>query len=403
MSTTHSTQSAGYLDVETIRVFLASDHLALAEEIESNADATISTLPICNDDTTARAQARAILDLLGQGGWLRYAVPAEFGGISDTIDLRACCLIRESLAARSPLADAVFALQCLGSMPLALAADREQKQQWLPRVSTGQAMAAFAMTEDRAGSDVRAMTTTAVREGDAYRLEGRKTFISNAGIADFYTSFAVTGKDERGRSALSCFLIPADTSGLTFASPQVMSAPHPLGEMAYKGCCIPASHRLGDEGEGFELGMRTLDRLRVTVAAAACGMAARALAEATQHVKNRAQFGKKLCDFQLIQQKLAGMATDLAAARLLTYRAAWETAEATPATQRLTLRSAMAKFHATEAAQRVIDDAVQIFGGAGVMADHPVDLLYRSVRALRIYEGTSEIQQLIIARELLKD
>jgi acyl-CoA dehydrogenase len=398
-----TTQDPQYLDLDTIQAFLADDHIRLASEIEPYANAHISTLPTCTDDTAAREQARIILGRLGQSGWLRYAVPEEFGGASEAIDIRACCVIREALAARSPLADAVFALQCLGSMPLAMAASPDLKQHWLPKVATGEAMAAFAMTESQAGSDVKAMSTAARRDGDDYILKGRKIFISNAGIADFYTTFAVTGKDVAGRPMISCFLVPAETTGLTFAAPQVMSAPHPLGEMDYEKCRLPASHRLGEEGEGFRLGMKTLDRLRVTVAAAACGMAARALAEATQHVKNRTQFGKRLSAFQLTQQKLARMSTDLAAARLLTYRAAWETARTTDPENKITLRSAMAKFHATEAAQRVIDDAVQILGGIGVLAAHPVDHLYRSVRALRIYEGTSEIQQLIIAREILKD
>lgn len=397
MSTTH------YLDIETIRVFLEDKHRDLAGEIELYAESHISTLPTLSDDPAAREQARAVLGLLGRGGWLGYAVPAEFGGVSEAIDLRACCLIREALAARSPLADAVFALQCLGSMPLALAADRDLKQRWLPEVAGGKAMAAFAMTETEAGSDVKAMQTSATREGEDYVLDGSKIFISNAGLADFYTTFAVTGENDKGRPSISCFLVPAQTVGLTFAASQVMSAPHPLGEMTYKKCRIPGTNRLGEEGEGFKLGMETLDRLRVTVAAAACGMAARALAEATAHVKTRMQFGKRLADFQLTQQKIARMTTDLAAARLLTYRAAWESAQTESAARRITLRSAMAKFYATETAQRVIDDAVQLLGGIGVLADHPVDHLYRSVRALRIYEGTSEIQQLIIAREILQD
>ena len=284
-------------------------------------------------------------------------------------------------------------------MPLALAGSDAVKQRWLPAVANGEAMAAFAMTEPEAGSDVGSMTTRAVRDGYDYKLDGGKTLISNAGIADFYTVFAVT-EPGIGPRGLSAFVVPAETQGVHLLSAQVMSAPHPLGNMAFDAVRLPVDWRLGEEGEGFKIGMRTLDRLRATVAAAACGMAARALEEALAHARERRQFGKTLADFQLIQGKLATMATELAAARLLVYRAAWE---ADNGAERVTLQSAMAKSYATEAAQRIVDQAVQIIGGRGVLADHPVDHLYRSVRALRIYEGTTEVQQLIIARELLRE
>ena len=385
-------------DVAAVRAFLGESHSGLACEVVGFANDRLRTLPMAEDDAAARRQAREILALLGEAGWSRYAVPAAHGGAEDEIDLRACCLIREALAAASPLADAVFALQCLGSMPLALAGSAEIQERWLPAVAKGEAMAAFAMTEPEAGSDVGSMTTRAVRDGYDYKLDGGKTLISNAGIADFYTVFAVT-EPGAGARGLSAFVVPADAQGVHMASPQVMSAPHPLGNVAFDAVRLPVDGRLGEEGEGFKIGMQTLDRLRATVAAAACGMAARALEEALAHARERRQFGKTLADFQLTRAKLATMATELAAARLLVYRAAWE---ADRGAERVTLESAMAKAHATEAAQRIVDQAVQIVGGRGVLADHPVDHLYRSVRALRIYEGATEVQHLIIARELLR-
>ena len=386
------------IDVAAIRAFLDESHAALAGELSGFAAERIRPLPHPADDEDARRQARQILGLLGEAGWNGYAVPAAWGGASEAIDLRACCLIREALAAASPLADAVFALQCLGSLPLALADNDKVRRRWLPAVAAGEAMAAFAMTEPEAGSDVASMTTRAVRDGYNYKLDGAKTLISNAGIADFYTVFAVTDPTARP-PAITAFVVPAASQGVRLVRPQVMSAPHPLGEIAFDAVRVPVDWRLGEEGTGFELGMRTLDRLRATVAAAACGMAARALEEALAHARRRRQFGKPLAEFQLTRGKLATMATELAAARLLVYRAAWE---ADGGAERVTLSSSMAKAYATEAAQRVVDQAVQIVGGRGVLADHPVDHLYRSVRALRIYEGATEVQQLIIARELLR-
>jgi len=259
-------------------------------------------------------------------------------------------------------------------------------------------MASFAMTEPDAGSDVASLGATAEPNGDGYVLSGTKTFISNAGIADFYTVFATTDRAKKDKG-IGCFVVAADTPGLRFVRPLLLSAPHPLGEIALQRAVVPSECRLDAPQEGFKLGLATLDRLRATVGAAACGMASRALAEALAHAKSRQQFGRPLADFQLIQEKLARMATDLTAARLLVYRAAWEKDRGAP---RVTLEAAMAKAFATEAAQRIVDDAVQILGGRGVLADHPVDRLYRSVRALRIYEGTTEIQHLIIAGQLIK-
>ena len=376
-------------DPRPVLAFLDEAHTAFARETGDFAARTLAPRPAPADDAAARIEARALLALLGGGGWLE---PIR------RQDWRACCLAREALAAASPLADAVFALQGLGVVPMLLSEPSPAAALWVPEIIAGRAMAAFAMTEAEAGSDVAAIATRASRNGDAYVLNGMKTFISNAGIADVYTVFASTDP-AAGSRGISCFVVPADSKGLRFVRPQILSAPHPLGEIAFEDCRVPAADRLGEEGRGFALGLKTLDRLRATVGAAACGMAARALAEAIGHAGNRRQFGKPLAEFQLVQEKLARMATDLTAARLLVYRAAWE---ADRGAARVTLEAAMAKAFATEAAQRIVDQAVQVLGGAGVMASHPVDRLYRAVRALRIYEGTTEIQHLVIAQQLLQ-
>jgi len=350
------------------------------------------------DDAAARDEARELLRLIGDAGWFAHAVPKEFGGPHKIVSLRALSLIREALACASPLADAVFALQALGGMPIVLSGNEAMQRRWLPEIAAGRAMAAFAMTEPEAGSDVSAVATTARREGDEYVIDGWKWLISNAGIADFYCVFASTDR-ERGRKGLSCFVVAADTPGLQYLGPQVLSEPHPIGELAFDGCRVPAECRLGEEGGGFKLAMKSLDRLRPTVAAAACGLAARALEEALGHARVRRQFKVPIAELPLVQEKLARMSTELAAARLLTLRAAHA---ADAGAERFTLESAQAKLYATEAAQRIVDDAVQIHGGRGVLAMSVVDRLYRAVRSLRIYEGTSEIQHLVIAREILR-
>jgi acyl-CoA dehydrogenase len=377
-------------ETRTIRAFLEPHHLALAERVGGFAARELAALPAPADDAAGRAQAREILERLGGAGWFTPIAEQQW---------RSCALVREALSAASPLADAVFALQGLGVVPIMLAGSDAMRKRWVSAVVSGAAMASFAMTEPNAGSDVAAIATTAKRDGSGYVLDGSKTLISNGGLADFYTVFASTDRAS-GNKGLTCFVVPADTPGFRFVRPLVLAAPHPLGEIAFESCRLPADARLGAEGEGFKIGMATLDRLRPTVGAAACGMAQRALAEALQHAVTRRQFGKPLADYQLIQDKLARMATDLAAARLLVYRAVWEKDQGA---DRVTLEAAMAKSFATEAAQRIVDDAVQILGGSGVLADHPVDRLYRSIRALRIYEGTTEIQHLVIAGLLLKD
>ncbi len=389
----------------SIRAFLEPQHLELAALVEEIAARRFAALAAPADDGAARGAARGLVEAMGEEGLLKHVVPGEPGAIGSQggePELRALCLIREALAGASPLADALFALQALGSMPITLAGSAEQRARWLPEIAAGRAIAGFAMTEPEAGSDVAAIATTARRDGATYVLDGVKSFISNAGIADFYCVFASVDRTQ-GKRGIACFVVPAATPGLRFVRPYVLSEPHPLGELAFESCRIPVSARLGAESEGFKLGMRTLDLLRPSVAAAACGMAARALAEAIAHARVRRQFGAAIAEFELIQAKVARMATDLEAARLLTFRAAWERdRSAGSRAERLTRDAAMAKLFATEAAQRIVDDAVQILGGRGVLASSIVDRLYRAVRALRIYEGTSEIQQLVIARELLR-
>ncbi|HUF89632.1 MAG TPA: acyl-CoA dehydrogenase family protein [Gemmatimonadota bacterium] len=376
-------------DVDTVRAFLDQPRLRFGADVEAFARAELRPRLEPADDAAARREAREILGLLGDGGWL---APIPKG------DLRSIALAREAIAASSPLADAVYALQALGATPIVLAGDAAARERWVEPAVAGRAMGAFAMTEPEAGSDVASMTTAARADGDGWVLNGHKSLISNAGIADFYTVFAQTDRGS-GSKGIACFVVPADADGLAFAGAQVLSSPHPLGEIRFDGCRLPADACLAGPGDGFKLGLATLDLLRSTVGAAACGMAARALEEATAHALRRRQFGEPLAEFQLVREKLARMATELAAARLLVYRAAWAKDQGA---ERVTVESAMAKAYATEAAQRIVDAAVQILGGRGVLADHPVDRLYRSVRALRIYEGTTEIQHLIIAGQLLK-
>jgi acyl-CoA dehydrogenase len=377
-------------DVTPVRAFLEDRHAEHAATIGAFAARELGPLPEPRDDAAARAEAKT---LLGRMGAARVFEPI------GRQDWRGCCLAREALGAFSPLADAVFALQGLGALPILLAGDDALRKRWVDAAIGGRAMAAFAMTERDAGSDVASMAATARRNGDGYVLNGTKTLISNAGIADFYTVFASTDPAAKGKG-ISCFVVPADAPGLEFLGPQVLSAPHPLGEIEFRDCRVPAGNRLGEEGRGMAIGLETLDRLRSTVGASACGMGARALSEALAHARARKQFGKTLSEFQIIQEKLARMAMELTAARLLVYRAAWE---ADRGAKRVTLEAAMAKAYATEAAQRIVDDAVQILGGSGALRSHPVDRLYRSVRALRIYEGTTEIQHLVIAAQLMQD
>lgn len=341
-------------------------------------------------DDAARQEARRLLGALGAAGWLSAA---------DGRDVRELCLLREAMAAASPLADEVIAIQGLGATPLALAGTEAQRERWLGPITRGEVMSGFAMSEPEAGSDVAALQTTAVREGDGWRLDGQKHLISNAGIADLYLVFARTAPTE-GSRGISAFLVPHDTPGFEFAGAQTMAAAHPLGRLRFERCRVPGDALVGEEGHGFKLGMMTLDRLRPTVGAAACGMAARALDEAVAHARRRRQFGQALADMPLVREKIGRMATDLDAARLLVYRAAWQI---DTAGGRQSVAAAMAKGFATEMAQRVVDEAIQIIGGPAVLLGHPVERLYRAVRALRIYEGATDIQRLIVAGGVLDE
>ena len=375
------------LSLDTVAAFIEPSHREYREQVVAFCQEEIGDGRDPETDAAARVRARELVGRMGVAGLFR---PIAEG------DVRGCLVAREVLAWWSPLADAVFALQGLSATPGLIRG--EDPGGWVDRAMAGEAMGAFAMTEWEAGSDVASMTTVAVPDGAGYRLNGGKTFISNAGIADFYVVFASTDPGA-GTWGISCFVVPADADGFEFTGSLVMSAPHPLGEVRFRECRVPAEALLGEAGTGFKTGMAALDRLRPTVAAAACGMAGRALWEAVRHARGREQFGKPLASFQLIQEKLSHSAIELTAGRLLAYRAGWEKDRGAA---RITMEAAMAKAFSTEAAQRIVDRAVQVLGGRGVLAGHPVDHLYRSVRALRIYEGTTEIQHLIIGGGLVR-
>jgi acyl-CoA dehydrogenase len=342
------------------------------------------------------ASCRQIVQRLGESDWLRFCVPASHGGSYESLDVRALSLCRETLAEHAPLADFVFAMQGLGAGPIALYGSKELKDRYLPGVRDGQTIAAFALSEPDAGSDVTAMRTVARREGDGWRIDGEKTFISNAGIADHYVVFARL--PDEGEKAFGAFVVDDGTPGFRVTERIETLAPHPLGTLSFDGCMIAGDAMVGSLGKGLRVALGTLDVFRTTVAAAALGFARRALAEAVTYAKGRQVFGKALSSHQLTQAKIAEMAVAIDASALLVYRAGW--VRDTQA-DRVTLEAAMAKLFATESAQRVIDDAVQLMGGRGVVAGAPVERLYREIRALRIYEGTSEIQKLVIAGEVL--
>ncbi len=335
---------------------------------------------------------------LGQDGFMAYAVPSRFGGVRETVQARDLCLIREELAWGSALADVMFGVQALGSYPIALAGSEEQQRRYLPPLAKGERIAAFALTEPNAGSDVSAISTQAERDTNGYRLNGVKHFISNAGIAHTYVVFASTQPEAKAKG-LSAFIVESNSAGFTVKEKTPLLSPHPIGVVAFDDCFVPQHQRLGGEGEGLKIALRTLDTLRCTVGAAAVGFAQRALDEAVGYSRKRRQFGHALAEFQGTQFKLADMATELEAARLLVHQAAWMNDQRH---QELPLKSAIAKLFATEAAQRIVDQSLQIHGGNGVVVGNILERLYRDVRALRIYEGTSEIQRLIITKHLLK-
>lgn len=345
------------------------------------------------------ASCRGLVRKLGEAGWLKAAVPEAYGGLHPTFDVRTLCLVRETLAYREGLADFAFAMQGLGTGPITLFGSEEMKRRYLPPVARGEKIAAFALSEPEAGSDVAALSTTAVPDGAGHvRIDGAKTWISNGGIADHYVVFARSG-EAPGARGLSAYLVDADTPGLTVEERIDVIAPHPLATLRFEGCRVPLANRIGAPGEGFKVAMATLDVFRSTVGAAALGFARRALDEALRHASSRRLFGAPLADLQLTQAALADMATGVDASALLVYRAAWTKDQGAA---RVTREAAMAKMHATETAQIVIDKAVQIFGGLGVTRGVKVEELYREIRALRIYEGATEVQKVVIAREMLK-
>ncbi|HZE72746.1 MAG TPA: acyl-CoA dehydrogenase family protein [Pyrinomonadaceae bacterium] len=374
--------------------FFTTEHLNLSQSVETFVGREIEPLAFEEGDVDQRT--RDYVGLLAHAGLLRYAV-ADPG---TPLDVRSLCLIREALAYSSALADVAFVMQGLGTYAISQAAPEHVRDFWLTRAAEGKAIAAFAMTEPEAGSDVAAIKTSARRDGETYVIDGIKRFISNAGIADFYTVFARTATREDGRAQLSAFVVGARMPGFSVTERIPMIAPHPIGEIKFTACRVPAEDMVGNEGDGFRLAMETLDVFRSSVGAAACGMAGRALNEALGFASSRRQFGRLLAEHQLIQEKLADMATELDAARLLVYRAAYLK---DTGTQRVTREASEAKLFATEAAGRIIDNAVQIHGGAGLVTGSVVERLYRDIRALRIYEGTSEIQKLVIASQLLRE
>jgi acyl-CoA dehydrogenase len=375
--------------------FFDEPHRALARDLDAWSG---ERLAAGHDHVDVDRACHDLVAMLGEAGWLEYCVPKAWGGRLERIDSRSLCLARETLARHDSLADFAFAMQGLGSGAISLAGSDAIREHYLPRVAQGEAIAAFALSEPDAGSDVAAITTRARETRGEIVLDGVKTWISNGGIADFYAVFA-RETDAPGAKGISAFVVDADAPGFEIAERIDVIAPHPLASIRFRDCRIPASQRLGPPGEGFRVAMQTLDIFRASVAAAAVGFARRALDEAVGRATARKLFGQTLADFQLTQAAIADMATGIDASALLTYRAAW-LRDVKGA--RTTREAAMAKMVATETAQTVIDRAVQIFGGLGVVSGQPVEKLYREIRALRIYEGATEVQKLIIARETLK-
>ncbi|MFZ3357760.1 MAG: acyl-CoA dehydrogenase family protein [Xanthobacteraceae bacterium] len=369
--------------------FFTDRHRALADEIERWSAAN---LPV--DQSDVDGACRDLVARLGRDGWLTHTAPDP--DLPSALDVRALCLIRETLARHDGLADFAFAMQGLGAGPISLFGSSQQ-QRWLERSRRGAAICAFALTEQTSGSDVANIATTAVRDGSDYILDGEKTWISNGGIADLYVVFARTG-EAPGARGLSAFLVPGHLPGLSIAERIDVIAPHPLARLKFEQARLPASAMIGAAGEGFKIAMATLDIFRATVGAAALGFARRALDEAVKRARMRELFGGPLADLQMVQGSIAEMAVDVDAAALLVYRAAWTKDNGAA---RVTREAAMAKLFATDHAQDVIDKAVQLHGGDGVRRGSVVERLYREIRALRIYEGASEVQKIVIARQTL--
>ena len=376
--------------------FFDDGHRHFAEALARWADATLTTLPHADLDAACRARVKA----LGDGGFLKAVVPAEHGGLNRALDVRTLCLARDILAFRDGLADFAFAMQGLGTASISLFGSPALKAHYLPPVRDGRAIAAFALSEPDAGSDVAALATTAKPDGPAHlRIDGTKTWISNGGIADHYVVFARSG-EAAGARGLSAFVVDADTPGLSVSERIEVIAPHPLAKLRFEGVRVPLANRLGGPGDGFKVAMATLDVFRSTVGAAALGFARRALHETVERAASRKLFGAPLAELQLTQGAIAESASEVDASALLVYRAAWTKDQGAA---RVTREAAMAKMFATEAAQRVIDRAVQLHGGLGITKGVKVEELYREIRALRIYEGATEVQKVVIARELLKN
>ena len=376
--------------------FFDPDQLELRHRVRAWVEANLFSNAAQEPDLEDKA--RRLVKQLGQSGFIRHVVSNAFGGVRERVQARDLCIMREELARGSALADTMFAMQALGSYPITLAGNQEQKLRYLPQVAGGEAIAAFALTEPEVGSDVSSLQMRAAWSGDEYCLTGTKRFISNAGIADQYVVFASTEPEKKGKG-ISAFIIESNAAGLFVKEKTALLSPHPIGVIVFDNCVIPGNALLGKEGEGLKIAFGTLDLLRCTVGAAALGLGQRALEESVRYSQERRQFGQAIGQFQGIQFALAEIATELEAARLLVYQAAWAIDSGANDTKR---KSSMAKLYATETAQKIVDKALQIHGGAGLVAGSIMERLYRDVRALRIYEGTSEIQKVIIARELLK-
>ncbi len=376
--------------------FFDDSHRELEAKVDRWAAEHVPSL-VANEHKDLDGTCIGLVRALGEAGITRFAVPASGGGNLETLNVRSLCIIRETLGRHHALADFAFAIQGLGSGPISLFGSAEQQERFLRPVAAGLKLPAFALSEPDAGSDVAAMACNATLDGDHYVLNGEKTWISNGGIADFYTVFARTG-EAPGAKGISCFIVEADTPGFEVAERIDLVAPHPLATLKFTNCRVPKGHRVGDAGRGFGIAMATLDVFRSTVAAAALGMARRAQDETLAHVSQRKLFGGALSDLQLVQGKLSDMALAIDSSALLVYRSAW-TKDCVA--DRVTREAAMAKLHATESAQQVIDAAVQLHGAKGVARGNTVEALYRDIRSLRIYEGASEVQQTIIARQAL--
>jgi acyl-CoA dehydrogenase len=369
--------------------FFEERHRALAAGIESWC---VSNLPYA--DTNVEAACRDLVGKLGRDGWLKHTAPNP--DAAAPLDVRALCLIRETLARHDGLADFAFAMQGLGAGPISLFGNADQRH-WLARTRSGEAIAAFALTEQKSGSDVANIGAKASRDGNGYVLDGEKTWISNGGVADLYVVFARTG-EATGAKGISAFIVAGDVAGLSVVERLDVISPHPLARITFDRVRVPATSMIGAPGDGFKIAMATLDVFRATVAAAALGFARRAFDETLKRVRDRRMFEGTLADLQLVQGAIAEMALDIDAAALLVYRAAWAKDSGAA---RVTREASMAKLFATERAQRVVDQAVQLHGGDGVRRGHIVERLYRDIRALRIYEGASEVQKVIIARQML--